>query len=70
MNPTPNQAPESSHRVTRQETARTDAVGAAALRRERRPRGEPPRTAVDRRWRFTDAVAAARQLGAGDAAAG
>ena len=67
MTRTPDQVPDSSGRARIQDAARAEALEAAAQRRAHRHRGEPPRAVVDRRWRFTDAVAAARQLGSGGA---
>ncbi len=70
MNPTPENAPDSPQRTARQDAARVSAVEAAAQRRGRRHGTEPSAVTAGRRWRFTDAVTAARQLSAGGAASG
>jgi hypothetical protein len=58
------EAPEHDHheRAAHQEAARSAAHDAADRRREHRHRGTV--SASDRRWRFADAVQAARALGA------
>jgi hypothetical protein len=69
MNESTDQVPETPDVTTPRTVARSRTAFDAVQRRDHRHRGEPPRATVDRRWRFTDAIAAARQLSTGSAAA-
>jgi hypothetical protein len=66
MNRTPAQVPPTP--IAAKPRQAQSRPGDAAQRHHHRRVAEPARAAVERRWRFTDAVAAARQLSAGDAA--
>jgi hypothetical protein len=61
----PDRTAEQKHGVAHPEPTRGNPLDVSP-RREHRHRGESRMTA-DRRWRFTDAVTAARQLSAGNA---
>ncbi len=69
MSRPPDQAPEPTDGATHLGALRATSPDPARRRRDHRRRGEPPRAAVERRWRFADAVAAARQLGSSGASA-
>jgi hypothetical protein len=67
MNRNPERAPDQPRGAAHPESSPHTPQDHPAARHGQRHRLEPPRMTVDRRWRFGDAVTAARQLSTGNA---